>query len=181
MTSNVINKGRSSVEQWLLRWWLSKWHLKQWRRNEVATRYISPSTAGFTLRSGIQTNLHSWIVFQGSCKKTQYTLSLDNEGGVTTLGSASDQEQHHPGAINRIHRTQNRRVLTTTESMLVSLGQLSPNLIAYKIFLQKLWQYKLQCGEKGCKCVPSVQSGQGGCRWCKGGFNCDRGLSDVMK
>ena len=40
-----------------------------------------------------------------------------------------------------------RRVLATTASIFDPLGLLSPAVIAYKIFLQKLWQDKLQWDE----------------------------------
>jgi len=40
-----------------------------------------------------------------------------------------------------------RRVLATTASIFDPLGLLSPAVIAYKIFLQKLWQDRLQCDE----------------------------------
>ena len=35
-----------------------------------------------------------------------------------------------------------RKILATTESIFEPLGLLSPAVIAYKIFLQKLWQEK---------------------------------------
>jgi len=38
----------------------------------------------------------------------------------------------------------NRKVLATTASIFEPLGLLSPAVIAYKIFLQRLWQDKLQ-------------------------------------
>ena len=40
-----------------------------------------------------------------------------------------------------------RSVLATTASIFVPLGMLSPAVIANKIFLQKLWQEKLQCDD----------------------------------
>ena len=40
-----------------------------------------------------------------------------------------------------------RKVLATTASIFDPLGLLSPAVIAYKIFLQKLWQDKLQWDE----------------------------------
>ena len=40
-----------------------------------------------------------------------------------------------------------RKVLATTASIFDPLGLLSPAVIAYKIFLQKLWQNKLQWDE----------------------------------
>ena len=40
-----------------------------------------------------------------------------------------------------------RKVLATTASIFDPLGLLSPAVIAYKIFLQKLWQDKLQWNE----------------------------------
>ena len=43
--------------------------------------------------------------------------------------------------------TTNRKVLATTASIFEPLGLLSPAVIVYKIFLQNLWQDKLQRGE----------------------------------
>ena len=40
-----------------------------------------------------------------------------------------------------------RKVLPTTTSIIYPLELLSPALIAYKIFQQKLWQDKLKCYE----------------------------------
>ena len=41
----------------------------------------------------------------------------------------------------------NRKMLATTASICEPLGLLSPAVIAYKIFLEKLWKDKLQCDE----------------------------------
>ena len=41
-----------------------------------------------------------------------------------------------------------RRVLATTALIFVSVGLLSQAVIAYKLFLQKLWQDRLQCDEQ---------------------------------
>ena len=57
------------------------------------------------------------------------------------------QEQHHLGAINRIHSEYKCMVLATKASTFDPLGLLSPAVIAYKIFLQKLWQDNLQWDE----------------------------------
>ena len=40
-----------------------------------------------------------------------------------------------------------RRVLATTASIFVPIGMLSSAVIANKIFLQKMWQDKLQCDD----------------------------------
>jgi len=87
--------------------------------------------------------------------KTQQTLSLDNEDGVTTLGllwnPTADQLQVK-NIIIQVQLTDStastkRRVLATTASIFDPLGLLSPAVIAYKIFLQKLCQDKLQLDE----------------------------------
>jgi len=58
--------------------------------------------------------------------------------------SAAIQEQHHSCATKRLHKGYKRRVLATTPSIFDTLGLLSPAVIVYKIFLQKLWLDKLQ-------------------------------------
>jgi len=41
-----------------------------------------------------------------------------------------------------------RKMVATTALIFDPLGLLSPAVIAYKIFLQKLWQNKSQCDEQ---------------------------------
>jgi hypothetical protein len=60
------------------------------------------------------------------------------------IQASRKQEQHHPRATNRFHSEHKRRVLAITAFIFVPLGLLSPAVIANKIFLQKLWQDKLQ-------------------------------------
>jgi len=105
--------------------------------------------------SGPPTTLHSWIPFQGNCKKHNRHYPLDNEDGVTTLvllwNPTADQLQVK-NTTTQVQPTDStastkRRVLATTVSIFDPLGLLSPAVIVYKIFLQKLWQDKLQWDE----------------------------------
>jgi len=109
-------------------------------------------TAGFTLRKWASNHPTFLNNIPMELQETQPTLSLDNEDGVTTLGllwnPTTDQLQVKNN-INQVpsdNSTVNtkRRVLATTASIFDPLGLLSPAVIAYKIFLQKLWQDKLQ-------------------------------------
>jgi hypothetical protein len=85
-------------------------------------------------------------------QETQPTFSLENDDGVTTLGllwnPQDDQLQvkSHFTQGQQAHSTAStkRKVLSTTASIFDTLGLLSPAVIAYKLFLQKLWQDKLQ-------------------------------------
>jgi len=85
-------------------------------------------------------------------QETQQTFSLENEEGVTTLGllwnPKNDQLQvksnFTQGQPTNSAASTKCKVLATTTSIFDPLGLLSPAFIAYKIFLQKLWQDKLQ-------------------------------------
>jgi hypothetical protein len=110
-----------------------------------------------------QQNLHWWAsnhstfldTISKELQETQSTLSLDNENEVTTLGllwnPKDDQLQVNSNltakqTTNSVASTK-RKVLAITASIFDPLGLLSPAVIAYKIFLQKLWQDKLQWDE----------------------------------
>ena len=88
-------------------------------------------------------------------QETQQTLSLDNEDGVTMLGLLSNprndqvQVKKNTTQVQQTKSTAStrREMLATTASIFDSLALLSPAAIANKIFLQKLWQDKLQCDE----------------------------------
>jgi len=82
------------------------------------------------------------------------TLSLDKEDGVTTLGLLWNPTNDQLQVKNTIQVqltdstvSTKRRVTATRASIFDPLGLLSPAVIAYKIFLQKLWQDKLQWDE----------------------------------
>jgi hypothetical protein len=84
-------------------------------------------------------------------QETQTTLSLDNEDGVTTLGLLWNPKTDNLQVRSSLTQRQptdfeptKRKVLAITASIFDPLGLLSPTVIAYKIFLQKLWQDKLQ-------------------------------------
>ena len=68
---------------------------------------------------------------------------------MTIVESKRDQLQVRPNTQMQIDSTAStkRKVLATTASIFDPLGLLSPAVIAYKIFLQKLWQDKLQWDE----------------------------------
>jgi len=112
-------------------------------------------TAGFTLRKWASNHSTFLDTIPRELQETQTTLSLDNEDGVTTLGllwnPKRDQLQvksnlTHMQAMNSTASTK-RKVLAITASIFDPLGLLSPAVIAYKMFLQKLWQDKLQWDE----------------------------------
>jgi len=88
-------------------------------------------------------------------KETNQTLSLATDNGVTTLGllwiPSTDQLQFRNNTT-QVPNTDatgstKRKVLALTASIFDPLGLLSPAAIAYKTFLQKLWQDKLQWDE----------------------------------
>jgi hypothetical protein len=89
-------------------------------------------------------------------QETQQTLSLDNEDGVTTVGLQWNPKNDQLQVKNNISSVQptdstastKRKVLATTASIFDPLRLLSPAVIAYKIFLQNLWQDKLQWDEQ---------------------------------
>jgi len=88
-------------------------------------------------------------------QETQSTLSLDNEEGLTTLGLLWNPKNDYlqvKSSLTQMHLTDSpastkRKVLAITASIFDPLGLLSPAVVAYKIFLQKLWQDKLQWDE----------------------------------
>ena len=85
-------------------------------------------------------------------QEIQQTLSLDNEDGVTTPGllwNPTNDQLQVKNNNTQVQTTESsasnkRMVLATTASIFAPLGLLSPAVIAYKIFLQKSWQDKLQ-------------------------------------
>jgi hypothetical protein len=107
-------------------------------------------TAGLTLRKWASNHTTFLDTIPNELQETQQTLSLDNEDGVTTLrllwSLHYDQPQVksifiHDQATDSTASTK-RKVLTTITSIFDPLGLLSPAVIAYKTFLQKLWQEK---------------------------------------
>jgi hypothetical protein len=112
-------------------------------------------TAGFTLRKWASNHSTFLDNIPEELQETQQTLSLDN-GGVTTLGlqwNPRNDQLQVKNNIAQVHpkdstASTKRKVLATTASIFDPLGLLSPAVIAYKIFLQKLWQNKLQGDEQ---------------------------------
>jgi len=112
-------------------------------------------TAGLTLRKWASNHSTFLDTILKELQETQSTLSLDNEDGVTTLGllwnSKNDQLQVK-SSLSQMQTTYSTastkcKVLAITASIFDPLGVLSPAVIACKIFLQKLWQDKLQWDE----------------------------------
>jgi len=113
------------------------------------------NTAGFTLRKWTSNHPSFLDNIPTELKETNQILSLANDNGVTTLGllwiPTADQLQVRNNTtqvlpFNATGSTK-RKVLAITASIFDPLGLLSPAVIAYKTFLQKLWQDKLQWDE----------------------------------
>jgi hypothetical protein len=112
-------------------------------------------TAGFTLRKWASNHSAFLDTIPRELQETQQRLSLDNEDGITTLGLQWNPSRDQLQVKNNITQVQltdstastKRKVLATTASIFDPLGLLSPAVIAYKIFLQKWWQDKLQWDE----------------------------------
>jgi hypothetical protein len=66
---------------------------------------------------------------------------------ISLQENSASQELHHSGAINKLQSEYKRMVLLTTASVFDPLGLLSPAVIAHNIYLQKLWQDKLNWDE----------------------------------
>ena len=111
-------------------------------------------TEGFTLRKWALNHSAILDTIPRELLETQHTLSLDNEDGVTTLGllwnPAADQLQvkNITAQVQPTDSTVStkRKVRATTASVFDPLGLISPAVIVYKIFLQRLWQEKLEWG-----------------------------------
>jgi len=109
-------------------------------------------TAGLTLRKWASNHSTFLDTNPRELQETQQTFSLLSEDGITTLGllwnPQNDQLQvksnFTQGQQTDSTASTKRKVLATTASIFAPLGLLSPAVIAYKIFLQKLWQDKLQ-------------------------------------
>jgi hypothetical protein len=109
-------------------------------------------TAGLTLRKWASNHSTFLDTIPKKLQETQTTLSLDNEDGVTTLGLLWNPKNDKLQVTSNLTLMQptnttectKRQVLAITASIFDPLGLLSPAIIAYKIFLQKLWQDKLQ-------------------------------------
>jgi hypothetical protein len=109
-------------------------------------------TAGLTLRKWASNHSAFLEAIPRELQETQPTLPLDNEDGVTTLGllwNPKNDKLHVRSSLTQNQHTDSneftkRKVLAITASIFDPLGLMSPAVIAHKIFLQKLWQDKLQ-------------------------------------
>jgi hypothetical protein len=109
-------------------------------------------TAGLQLRKWASNHSALLDNIPKQLQETQPTLSLDNEDGVTTLGLLWDPTNDQLQVKSNFSKVQltnstastKHKVLATTAVIFDSLGLLSPAVIAYKIFLQKLWQDQMQ-------------------------------------
>jgi hypothetical protein len=112
-------------------------------------------TAGHTLRKWTSNHSTFLDTIPKELQETQPTLSLDNEDGVTTLGllwNPKNDKLQVKSNLTQMQLTSStectkRKVLAITASIFDPLRLLSPAVIAYKIFLQKLSQDKLQWEE----------------------------------
>jgi hypothetical protein len=108
-------------------------------------------TAGLTLRKWASNHSTFLDTIPKELQETQPTLSLDNEDRVTTLGllwNPKNDKLQVKSSLTQMQTTSSTestkcKVLAITASIFDLLGLLSPAIIAYKIFLQKLWQDKL--------------------------------------
>jgi hypothetical protein len=109
-------------------------------------------TAGLTLRKWAVNHSTFLDAIPKELQEAQQTLSLDNEDGVTTLGllwNPKNDKLQVKSSLTQMQQTNStectkRKVLAITAPIFDPLRLLSPAVIAYKIFLQKLWQDKLQ-------------------------------------
>jgi hypothetical protein len=115
---------------------------------------ISPllQTAGRALRKWAYNHSSFLDTIPKELQETQPTLSLDNENGATTPGllwNPTTDKLQVKSSLTQMQTTDftastKRKVLAIIASIFDPLGLLSPAVIAYKIFLQKLWQEKLR-------------------------------------
>jgi hypothetical protein len=105
-------------------------------------------TAGLTLRKWASNNQQFLDDIPEDSRELQQLLSLDKKDRVSTLGlhwlPRIDKLQ-----VKNVEPTQTtintkRKVLSKVASIFYPLGQISPSVIMYKAYLQKLWQDELQ-------------------------------------
>jgi hypothetical protein len=110
-------------------------------------------TAGLQLRKWASNNSSLLDNIPKELQETQQTLSLDNEDRVTTLGLLCDPTNVQLQVKSNFSKVQLRnstastkhKLLATTAAIFDPFGLVSPAVIAYKIFLQKLSQDQMQC------------------------------------
>jgi hypothetical protein len=112
-------------------------------------------TAGFSLRKWASNHSKFLDTIPRELQETQQTLSLDNENSITTLGlQCNSKHDYFQVKINSLLVQANsststkRKALAVTASIFKPLGLLSPSIISYKMFLQKLWQDQLDWDEQ---------------------------------
>jgi hypothetical protein len=101
-------------------------------------------SAGLQLRKWASNHPALLDTIPKELEETQSTLSLDNEDGVTTLDYGIQKKINCKSNFTQVQPTDSTastksKVLATTAAIFDPLGLLSPAVIAYKIFLQKLW------------------------------------------
>jgi len=106
--------------------------------------------AGFPLRKWASNNSEFLATIPQQLREMNHAISLDNEDGVMALGlrwsPKNDELQvRYNGPVPPSQPTPHtkRTVLATTASIFDPLGLLSPTVIMYKMFIQTLWQAKL--------------------------------------
>jgi len=123
-------------------------------------------TAGLTLGKWASNHSAFLNTIPRELQETQQTFSLENEDGVTTLGLLWNPQNDQLQVKSNFTQKQptdstastKRKVLATTASIFDPLGLLSPAVIAYKIFLQKLWQDKLEWDDPTCSPATRMES-----------------------
>ena len=122
---------------------------------KVAKKYLCFKTAGFTLRKWATKYSTFLDNIPRELQEIQQMLSLDNKNEVTTLkllrNLKTDQLQVKSNTakvpITDFKAITKWWVLASIASIFDPLKLLSPAIITYKIFLQKLWQVRIQCDE----------------------------------
>lgn len=114
------------------------------------------NSGGFQLRKWSTNNATLHQAIPQSLRETQHSLEISTSEIVKTLGilwsPTSDQFQivsgaSHTATTNSKQQCTKRIALSTTASIFDPLGLISPVVINFKIFLQRLWQENLKWDE----------------------------------
>ena len=112
-------------------------------------------TAGFELRKWASNSEQFLNDIPENSRESQQCLAFDSKDGVSTLGllwlPKTDQLQvknsDSSSTTNVVINTK-RKVLARVASIFDPLGLISPSVIVYKTYLQRLWQDKLPWDEQ---------------------------------